>query len=189
MKNKTLWIVLAFVAVILAGIISIFAPSYMKQSKQIDELTIQRDEYHSQVQTLSATVSDMKESTSKRSASGTIREPIDMGGGKIAYREASWKTSGMDSVKESVAQALKEFQSVQTLTQTVTITAHETETKTVRRAKFDVGLGYSTDNKLAGMIGYGSIIGVWIVGKSNIHNVRFSNIKINEGIGGLKISF
>jgi len=182
MKSKIPWIISAIVAVILAGVVSIFAPAYMQQTKQIDTLTTQRDEYHSKVQELTVTVSGMKESTSKRSASGMVREPIDMGNGKIAYREASWRTSGMESVKESVTQALKEFQSVQTLTQTVTITVKEKESKTVRRAKLDIGIGYSTDNKLSGLLGYGSIIGVWIAGKTDWK-------RITEGIGGVKVSF
>jgi hypothetical protein len=180
-KERLPWVIAGIAIILMAVLGSIFAPAYKQKTKEVDSWKETSNCYQLKYQEQVAVNQRLRESLSKHSHIETVKEPV-FNNGQVAYRETFIQTEDVDSAKESVSQSMSQAQHNQAAEANSYSQASIKETTTTKRAKFDVGIGYSTDQKVCGMLGYGSLLGVWIVGKSNMKS-------LTEGLGGVKLSF
>jgi hypothetical protein len=186
-SSNRLWLY-CFIALflIVSGLVSWFAPAYKQTIKKNTDLTTT---VTGQVETISKLQIEnvtLKLQVTKSRSSWSVKVPIQMDNGIVAYREAKGFSSNDSFVSEQVKSQLEHFQQSVTVSESVTIYKSSSDTQTVKRQTVGLGLGYSSlshpwvllDGRIIGSLCLWGAIGI-----------DPSAVKIEQAVGGARYNF
>lgn len=152
------WALLA-VGILVLTVGLIFGPEYKRTTETNERLEQTVATSQAESVSMKSVIENLRETVKRSSVSGSVKEPVQMAGNVVAYREVKWRTTNTESVKESVKQALEEArQASSSHSESVTVTNTKKETVTKRGAGLTVSaLGKFKNGKYSlsiGQVGY-----------------------------------